>query len=332
MTTPAAAKPWFAGGRPVLITGGRGFLGTHIALRLAAQAPDGAVVYCLDNGHRDCFSALGEPAPPALRFLRGDIRRPEDWLPQVGRPSVVVHCAALAGVSTYYKAPADVLEVNGLGTARLLEALLAEPPDLFINLSTSEVYGRDAAGADESGPTPVGPVDDPRWTYAASKVFAEHLVLARSKMGQLEAVSVRPFNVYGPGQVGEGAIRNFCESALAGGPLRVTGDGSPTRSWLYVDDFVDAIFALAGRPRAWGRAYNVGNSKTSVSTRQLAEAIVAASGEAAAIEYIPHPGTDVRERWPKTTALTQATGWEAKVGLEEGIAATIAFWRAKRDG
>jgi nucleoside-diphosphate-sugar epimerase len=326
MSEAPLSPPWFEGGRPVLITGGRGFLGSHIALRLAASAPPGAEVIAVDNHHRDCFAPLGVPAPANLRFVTGDIRRPGSWISAFDSPSVVVHCAALAGVSTYYKAPADVLEVNGLGTARLLEALLPNPPALFINLSTSEVYGRDAAGADEAGPTPVGPVSDPRWTYAASKIFAEHLVLAYSKMGRLNAVSLRPFNVYGPGQMGEGAIRNFSEAAVRGLPLKVTGDGSPTRSWIYVDDFVDAVFALAATPSAWGRSFNVGNSSTSVSTRALAEAVLAAAESSAGIEFVPHPGTDVRTRWPRTEELREATGWQARVPLEEGLKRTVGFW------
>jgi len=299
---------------------------------LAALAPAGTEVIAVDNHHRDCFSPLGATVPEHLRFVTGDIRRPREWLGEFPSPSVVVHCAALAGVSTYYEAPADVLKVNGLGTARLLEELLPTPPSLFINLSTSEVYGRDAEGANEAGPTPVGPVSDPRWTYAASKVFAEHLVLSYSKMGQLKAVSLRPFNVYGPGQMGEGAIRNFAERAVRGEPLRVTGDGSPTRAWIYVDDFVDAVFAVASEESAWGCAYNVGNASTSVSTARLAEAVNAAAGSTAGVEFVPHPGTDVRARWPRTEALREATGWSAKIGLQEGIARTVKFWEGQLDG
>ncbi len=317
--------PWFADGRPVLITGGRGFLGSHLALRLAALAPPGAEVVALDNGHRDCFSALGVEPPHNLRFVVGDVRTPQAWLPAVGSPSAVIHCAALAGVSTYYRDPAAVLEVNGLGTCRLLEAL--GDVGLFVNLSTSEVYGRDAEAADEAGPTPVGPVSDPRWTYAASKVFGEHMVFARVRSAGLKAVSVRPFNVYGPGQIGEGAVRIFCERALRGEALQVTGDGSQSRAWIYVDDFVEAILALAATPTAWGRTYNVGNPDTLVSTAALAEQIAALAGSAAGVEYVPHPGTDVRARWPRTDALRSATGWSASVGLAEGLRRTLDFWR-----
>ncbi len=322
---PELASVWFDGG-PVLITGGRGFLGSNLALRLAAARPDGEVV-CVDNGHRDCFSALDVEPPPNLRFLRGDVRDPASWMGEVGQPSVVVHCAALAGVSTYYKRPVDVLAVNGLGTAALLETLLPSPPKLFINLSTSEVYGRDAEGVVESGPTPVGPVQDPRWTYAASKVFAEHLVLAHHKMGALQAVSMRPFNVYGPGQMGEGAVRNFCECALRGDPLKVTGDGAQTRAWLYVDDFTDAALALAATPTAWGRSFNVGNPGTLVTTADLAGRIARIAGQGSQLEFVPHQGTDVRTRWPRVEALKDATGWSAQVGLDEGLARTLDFWR-----
>lgn len=323
--------PWFERGRPVLVTGGRGFLGSHIALRLCALAPEGCEVIAVDNHHRDCFSALGVPAPQNLRFVTGDIRRPHEWMSGLPAPSVVVHCAALAGVSTYYKAPAAVLEVNGLGTARLLDQLLPDPPALFINLSTSEVYGRDAEGADEAKATPVGPVSDPRWTYAASKVFAEHFVLSLSKMGQLNAVSLRPFNVYGPGQMGEGAIRNFSERAVRGLPLEITGDGSPTRAWLFVEDFVDAVLAVARDPSAWGRTFNVGNADTLVSTLELAEAIIAAAGTGSELQFVPHPGVDVRARWPRTEALRDATGWQAQVGLEEGLQRTVRFWEGQKD-
>jgi nucleoside-diphosphate-sugar epimerase len=317
--------PWFAGGRPVLITGGRGFLGSHLALRLCAAAPPGAEVVAVDNGHRDCFSALGVPAPPNLRFVVGDVRTPERWLPSIGAPSAVIHCAALAGVSTYYRDPAAVLEVNGIGTCRLLDAV--GDVGLFVNLSTSEVYGRDAEAADEAGPTPVGPVSDPRWTYAASKVFAEHMVFARVRAAGLKAVSVRPFNVYGPGQVGEGAVRIFCERALRGDPLEVTGDGAQSRAWIYVDDFVDAVLALAAAPDAWGRTYNVGNPDTLVPTAELARRIAELAGSEGGVTHIPHPGTDVRARWPRTEALRAATGWSPAVGLDEGLRRTLDFWR-----
>jgi len=291
------------------------------------MAPSGAEVVAVDNHTRDCFGALGAAVPSALRFVTGDVREPEAWLGEVGSPSVVVHCAALAGVSTYYRDPASVLEVNGLGTARLLEALAPEPPALFVNLSTSEVYGRDAAGADEQGPTPVGPVSDPRWTYAASKVFAEHLLFAKVRRDGLPAVSLRPFNVYGPGQVGEGAVRIFAERALRGEPLQVTGDGSQSRAWLYVSDFVSALLAVASQPSSWGRSYNVGDPETLVSTLELARKVNSLAGSEGGIELVPHPGQDVRARWPRTELLRSATGWTPRVGLDEGLDRTIDFWR-----
>ncbi len=331
MSGPGGAGPWFAHGRPVVLTGGRGFLGSHLALRLARDTPAGEVV-CVDNGTRDCFAALGEAPPPNLRFVQGDVRAPQDWLPTIGRPSVVVHLAALAGVSTYYEQPRSVLEVNGMGTARLLD-LLADGeglrPELFVNVSTSEVYGPEAAGADEARPTPVGPVHDPRWTYAASKVFAEHWTFATARTTGLPVVSVRPFNVYGPGQIGEGAVRNFCEQAARGGVLSVTGDGSQSRSWLYVDDFVQALLALARTPSSWGRTYNVGRPEDLVTTVDLATRIVELADTGASLRFVPHPGQDVRERWPRTEALRSATGWSPAVGLTEGLDRTVRFWRRR---
>jgi len=319
--------PWFRDGRPVLVTGGRGFLGSHICLRLCDLAPAGAEVVAVDNHTRDCFAALGREAPANLRFVTGDVREPEAWLDRVGRPSVVVHCAALAGVSTYYRDPASVVEVNGLGTARLLDALARRgPAELFVNLSTSEVYGRHAEAADEDGPTAVGPVSDPRWTYASSKVFAEHLLFARVRSGQLAAVSLRPFNVYGPGQVGEGAVRIFAERSLRSETLQVTGDGSQTRAWLYVDDFVAALMAVVATPASWGRTYNVGDPEALTSMLELARRIAALAGGGSTVELVPHPGQDVLHRWPKTDAIRAATGWAPRVGLDDGLRRTLSFW------
>ncbi|MBJ96131.1 MAG: hypothetical protein CMP23_16845 [Rickettsiales bacterium] len=320
-------ETWFAEGAAVLVTGGRGFLGSHICLRLAALAPAGCEVISLDNGTRDAFTALGQPAPVNLRFVDGDLLEPEQWLGELGRPSVVVHCAALAGVSTYYRKPTEVLRVNGLGSARLFEALAALDPGLVVNLSTSEVYGPHAEGVAEGDLTPIGPISDPRWAYAASKIFAEHLLFAMAREHGLSVLSLRPFNVYGPGQVGEGAVRNFCERAAAGQALRVTGDGSPSRAWLYVDDFVDALFALVAVPSAWGRAYNVGAPDSRVSTLELAELINKLAGNEAGVEFEPHPGQDVVHRWPRIDALTTATGWRPRVGLEDGLRRTVGFWQ-----
>jgi len=293
------------------------------------MAPEGCSVVALDNGTRDCFAALGVEGPPALKFVDGDLRDPAAWLPDIGSPSVVVHCAALAGVSTYYGNPTSVLEVNGVGTARLLSALEPLRPDLFVNLSTSEVYGPHAEGVRESDLTPIGPVSDARWSYAASKVFAEHLVFATARSSGLPVVSMRPFNVYGPGQVGEGAVRNFCARAVAGEALQVTGDGSPTRAWLYVSDFIAAVLALAEQTGAWGSTYNVGNPEARVSTLELATLINELALSDAGVELTPHPGVDVLHRWPRIDALHSATGWRPEVGLEDGLRRTLEFWRAR---
>lgn len=322
-------RPWWEGGRPVLITGGRGFLGAQLALRLAREAPPGGKIHVVDDGTRDAMQRLAPQPPANISFHRADVRQARHWLSDLGPCSVVVHCAALAGVSTYYLRPQEVLAVNGFGTARLVEQLALEPPALVINLSTSEVYGEAADGADEEQATAIGPVSDPRWTYATSKLFAESVVLHAHRAGWFPAVSVRPFNIYGPGQVGEGAIRNFCAAAVRGEPLRVTGDGSATRSWCAVDDFTDAILALARTPTAWGRSYNIGDPSTLVSMRALAERILERHGHGGTIEAAPHPGRDIPRRWPRIDRIRAATGWSPTRSFDDGLDATLAFWRSQ---
>ncbi len=325
-------SPWWDGGRPVVITGGGGFLGSHLAARLSSIRPEGGRIIAVDDGTRDCFSALHRSAPPGVERLHGDVRDAGRWLPELGSPSVVVHCAALAGVSTYYTRPHDVLAVNGLGTVAVVEAAAALRPALLINLSTSEVYGAHAAGAREDGPASPGPVGDPRWTYATSKLFAESWVLHAHRAGRLRALSVRPFNVYGPGQLGEGAVRNLAEAAVLGAPLRITGDGQQSRTWCYVDDFIDAILLLAAAPQAWGRTFNIGDAERLVAVDDLAQILIEEADSPSVIEHVPHPGQDVAIRWPDTTAIRVATGWSPQVSLEEGLRRTLGFWRSHLAG
>jgi nucleoside-diphosphate-sugar epimerase len=324
-----SAGPWWEGGRPVVITGGGGFLGGQLALRLARIAPPGARVVVVDDDTRRCLDSLAPALPAGIVKLRADVRDAGRWLPEVGAASVIVHCAALAGVSTYYQRPHDVLAVNGLGTVALVEAAVTLAPALFLNLSTSEVYGANAAGAREDGPAAPGPVGDPRWTYATSKLFAESWVLMAHRAGRLPAVSLRPFNVYGPGQLGEGAVRNFCEAAVRGLPLRVTGDGRQRRSWCHVDDFLDALFAVAADSRHWGRAYNVGDEGRRVEMGELARRIQGIAGMGSPVELVPHQGQDVLERWPDTTSIRSATGWAPRVDLDVGLRQTVAWWRER---
>jgi UDP-glucose 4-epimerase len=174
----------------------------------------------------------------------------------------------------------------------------------------------------------VGPAGEPRWTYAASKLTEEHIALAYHHQMGLPATVVRPFNVYGPAQVGEGAIRNFVERAVRDEPLIVNGDGSHVRAWTYVDDMVDGVLDALERDEAVGESFNIGNSTAVTTTIELARLIIDLAQSRSEIRFMPELEAEVYLRVPSTEKASRLLGFTASVGLEEGVAKTIEWARS----
>jgi UDP-glucose 4-epimerase len=244
----------------------------------------------------------------------------------------VVHCAAIAGVSTVLESPVRTMRVNVIGTYNVLEAALATQATVerLIEFSTSEVFGSYAYKVAESHVTPTGSVGDARWTYAVSKLAGEHMAHAYHEELGLPAVSVRPFNIYGPGQIGGGAIRAFIEAALAGEDLTIHGDGSQIRAWCYVDDMVEALLLALERSEAVGHSFNVGNSRSTVTIYDLALRVKRLTGCPGNVVFRPLHYTDVELRIPNVEKARELLGFEAKVELDEGLERTVAWYRSRR--
>jgi UDP-glucose 4-epimerase len=173
-------------------------------------------------------------------------------------------------------------------------------------------------------------VGEARWTYAVSKLAGEHMAHAYYDEFGLPTCSIRPFNVYGPGQIGGGAIRAFIETVLAGEDLIIHGDGSQVRAWCYVDDLVDALLLVLERPEAVGEVFNVGNERSVLTILDLAQRIRELMGADAEIKFRPLHYTDVEMRIPNVDKARTLLGWEPKVDLEEGLARTIAWYRERQ--
>jgi len=310
-------------GKRILLTGGCGFIGSHLALRLCRDND----VVVMDNRHRDALRFFEVPRSGSLVVHERDLLAPGAFDGLVEGTDIVVHLAAIAGVSNYVRVPATTMITNVVGTHRVLEAFRGRRLQRFVNFSTSEVYGPLAIGAQESGPTPLGPLEQSRWTYATSKVAAEHLCFAYHRQYDLPVTSIRPFNIYGPGQVGEGAIHDITLAALRGDPVVVTGDGQQVRTWCYVDDMIDAALLTMESSAALGQTFNVGNAEPVVKMIDLARMIVQISGSGSPITFRPHIETDVHLRSPNVDRVRDVLGFEPSVELDQGLAHTIRWIR-----
>ena len=311
-----------------MLTGGAGFIGTTLSRRLIE---DNELVV-LDNLHRDALAGSDLAGHPNLTFVQADVLDADAVRETLRGATHIVHLAAIAGVDTVLESPVRTMRVNLIGTYNVLEAALAtrDTVERLVEFSTSEVFGRHAYKVEEVHETAQGSVGEARWTYAVSKLAGEHMAHAYYDEYGLPAASVRPFNVYGPGQIGGGAIRAFIETILAGEDLVIHGDGSQVRAWCYVDDLVDALLLVLERPEAVGEVFNIGNEGSVLTVRELAEKIRGLMGAECELKFRPLHYTDVEMRIPNVDKARRLLGWEAKVDLDEGLARTIAWYRERQ--
>jgi len=309
---------------PVLITGGAGFLGSNLAARLCER---GLGVRLLDNLARNSLPYMDNPALKKAELIEGDITEAAICEKALAGVETVVHMAAIAGVHNYYETPHRVMQVNIGGILALLRAMESCSVRRLVFLSSSEVYGTHARDAKETDPLPVTEMKDMRWTYAVSKIAGEKACLAFGNQTGISVVILRPFNVFGPGQTGEGAVRDMIKTVLAKEPLTVHGDGSQVRAWCHVDDFVDAAVAALDHPDLSAEIFNVGNPDSSVTVAELAESIVRAVDYQVNIHNKPHFGTDIRYRTPNIDHAKRILGFAPKITLEKGLKETVEWYR-----
>lgn len=314
-------------GKRIVITGGAGFIGTTLARRLV----DDNEIAAFDNLHRNSLGGTGLGEHPNFTFVQGDVLDADRLVEVVRGATHLVHAAAIAGVDTVRESPVRTMRVNLIGTYNALEAALASRDTIerVIEFSTSEVFGTYAFKVDEEHVTTQGSVGEARWTYAVSKLAGEHMAHAYYDELGLPTVSVRPFNVYGPGQIDGGAIRAFIETALAGDDLVIHGDGSQIRAWCFVDDMVDALVLALEHPNAVGQSFNIGNARSAVTIYDLAQRIKRLTGCPGELVFRPLHYADVELRIPNVDKARELLGFEAKVDLEEGLTRTIASYRGK---
>jgi UDP-glucose 4-epimerase len=240
-----------------------------------------------------------------------------------------VHCAAVAGIDTVVKKPVSTLEINTLGTTYVMRGALAvgDHIERVVTFSTSEIFGSHAYGSNESSAAVIGAVGEARWTYAVSKLASEHLTLAYWTQHRLPSVVLRPFNVYGPGQVGEGALSTFIKRALRHEDIQIHGTGTQIRAWCYVDDMVRGILQSMSHPNAPGKAFNIGNPRAVTTIYGLANTVVRLLESRSKITFVWKDYADIELRVPDANWARTQIDFDAKVDLEEGIPITAAYYK-----
>jgi UDP-glucose 4-epimerase len=314
-------------GKRIFITGGAGFIATTLARTLVGENE----IVAVDNLHRDALSGTELADHPSFTFHQGDVLDGDLMIELARGATHVVHCAAIAGVDTVLASPVRTMRVNVIGTYNVLEAATKTlgSVERFIDFSTSEVFGTHAFNVTEGQVSTIGSVGEARWTYAVSKLAGEHMAHAYHDELGLPTVTVHPFNVYGPGQIGGGAIRAFIEGALAGRDLVIHGDGAQIRAWCYVTDMVRGVLACLERVEAVGQAFNIGNPRSAVTIFDLAQRITRLTGSQGEIGFQPIDYADVELRIPNVQKARELLGWQPEVELDDGLARTIAWYRER---
>jgi UDP-glucose 4-epimerase len=309
----------------IFITGGAGFIANTLIRTLIHD--NKIVVY--DNFHRDTLTSSGLSDHPNLTIIKGDVLDYPLLEKSIKGNNIIVHAAGIAGIDTVIKDPVKTMRVNMIGTANVLEAAYqAGGIERLIDFSTSEVFGSMAFRSSETDQTVAGTTGEARWTYAVSKLAGEHLAHAYYEKYKLPIVTVRPFNVYGPGQTGEGAIQIFIKKALAGETIYIDGDGNQIRAWCYVDDFVDCLFRCLENPNAIGQSFNIGNARAVITILGLAQTVCRVLNSTSKIEFKAPLSADIALRIPSVDKANDILGFKAKVDLEEGVLKTAEAFRA----
>ncbi len=320
----------------LLITGGAGFIGSHLAEAFLNRGDEVSVIDDLSTGSIENIQHLKKN--PRFEYKIDTVRNQPVLAELVDRADVVVHLAAAVGVKLIVESPVRTIETNVRGTEVVLEVANKKKKTVLI-ASTSEVYGlSDRVPFREDGNLVLGATNKGRWSYACSKAIDEFLALAYWREKQLPTIIVRLFNTVGPRQTGQYGmvVPRFVKQALSGRPITIFGDGSQTRCFCHVSDVVGALTKLIDHPDAIGQVFNIGSTEE-VSIQQLAETVRRLAGSTSEIVYVPYDQAyedgfeDMPRRVPDTSKIGKLVGFRPTYTLEDIVRSVIEFHSGAAD-
>ena len=317
-----------------LLTGGAGFVGSHLAEALLDRGHQVIVLDDLSTGSMDNIVPL--KSRPGFEYVIDTMMNESLTAELIDRADVVFHLAAAVGVKLIVEAPVRTIETNVHGTEIVLSHA-AKKGKLVVIFSTSEVYGKSlAVPFNEDADLVIGATPKQRWAYACSKALDEFLALAYFREKKLPVIVVRLFNTVGPRQTGRYGmvIPSFVRQALNGEPITVYGTGKQSRSFTFVGDVVDGVIKLVHEPRAIGQVFNIGNTEE-ITILELAERIRSLTNSRSEIVFVPYDEAyaagfeDMPRRVPDLTKIRETVGYRPTMGLDEILRAVIAFERGR---
>ncbi len=317
-----------------LVTGGAGFIGSHLCEALVERGDEVIILDDLSTGQRRNIEHLLNNGQ--ARFYQGSILDAALVDDLVSRCDKVFHLAAVVGVKLVLERPLHVANVNILGSHNVIAAAAKYRKPMLL-ASTSEVYGeQEAERFSEDMASVLGPVNEMRWIYAVSKFNDEYTALAYAQEADLQVIIARFFNTTGPRQSSRYGmvVPRFVEAALKGEPLTVFGDGKQVRSFCHVKDVVRAVLMLADKPECYGEVFNIGADEP-VTIRELAERVIATTGSNSEIVHIPYEKVygrglrDIRYRVPDISKLRRYTGYAPEYTLQDILEETTQYYRQR---
>ncbi len=309
----------------IFITGGAGFIASHMTRILARD--NEVILY--DNLHNNAYKNTNLKSNSNVKLIQADILDLNTLKKSID-PDVeyVIHSAAIAGVTTVNSDPTRTLRVNIIGTFNILDAIQhLTHLKKFVEFSTSEVFGQCSYKSKEHEINPKLVIHERRWTYAMSKLAGEFITHAYHLKHDLPTVTVRPFNIYGPNQVGVGAIHHFILQALKNETLYINNDGTQIRSWCYVDDFVHGLLLALSSPESIGKTYNIGTPISAITVFELAKLIISLTNSRSQIENRKINYEDVHVRIPDIDSIRNDLNFEPLIALDEGLKRTITWYK-----
>ena len=319
-----------------LITGGAGFIGSHLADRLVGGGDQVTIVDDLTTGSLDNIAHL--LVGDSLEFIEGSVTDPAVVHEALTNADTCFHLASAVGVQLIIDRPLETLQRNVHGMENVIHAAYETRTRLIV-ASTSEIYGKSSAALHEDSDRVLGAPTKARWTYANAKVHGEMLAYGYASTHGAENIVTRFFNTIGPRQTGMYGmvVPSFVRQALRGEDITVFGDGQQSRCFTHVHDSVDALLRLIGCDEAIGRPFNVG-CQTEVTIQELAEEIVRMTGSDSSIRHVPYEEAygdgfeELGRRKPDTAALEELTGWRSRHTVDEAIDDIIALERERESG